>query len=418
MTPQKFVLDSELLQSHIEELGTVGLDPISGELFRPVYSQSWLMARNKLEKWMSAAGLDVRVDAVGNLFGRLPGETDAPVVLSGSHLDTVRNGGRYDGALGIHAALAAVSAIASSGRMPRCPIEVVALCEEEGSRFTSPMWGTQAILGLIPPGVEERLKDEDGVTIGTAMQEVGLTPGRIKEAVRQDIGAFVELHIEQGGTLESDEIALGVVDAISGQRHLNVTVRGTQNHAGTTPMDLRADALAAAAEMMLALERIARELRRPAVATVGFVSVKPGSRNVVPGEVTFTVDIRHPSEEALNGMIEAMQAELTAVGNARQISTDIESIFYRAPTPMSPAIARLIGKVADELGVNHHAMPSGAGHDSQLFATQVPTGMIFTPSIGGISHSSMEFTPIEMITPCAEVLAEVLWRLANPSDDV
>lgn len=415
---QQFTVDSELLHSHIEELGAIGLDPTSGELFRPVYSHSWLTARNKLEDWMSEAGLEVRVDAVGNLFGRLPGETDAPVVLSGSHLDTVRNGGRYDGALGIHAALSAISAIAASGSLPRRPIEVVALCEEEGSRFTSPMWGTQAILGLIPAGAEERLTDEDGVTIATAMQQVGLTADRIREAARHDIDAFVELHIEQGGTLESDRIALGVVDAIAGLRNLNVTVRGGQNHAGTTPMDLRADPLTASAEMMIAVERTAREIGRPAVATVGQVSVAPGSRNVIPGEVTFTVDSRHPDEEKLDRMLEALETRLTAIGEARQVSVDLDPIFYRAPTPMNAEIARLIGEVADELGVSHHLMPSGAGHDSQLFATAVPTGMIFTPSIGGISHSPREFTPIEMITPCTEVLADVLWRLGNSDGDV
>lgn len=412
MIDQRFRVDKDLLQSHIDELGNIGLDSDSGVLFRPVYSAAWLEARDMLEKWMLSAGLTTRVDSAGNLFGRLDGHLDGPVVLSGSHLDTVRNGGKYDGALGIHAALAAVSAIVDSGEKPRRPIEVVALCEEEGSRFTSPMWGTQAILGRISDGQLDELVDEAGVSIGEAMESVGLPKDRIHEAARSDLGAFIELHIEQGGILEGDGVALGIVDAIAGQRHLNISVSGHQNHAGTTPMDLRFDALTCAAEMFLAIERIAGELGRPAVATVGQVTVEPGSRNVIPGMVTFTVDARHPEVALLNALTEEIEKSIEAIGRSRNVSVVTEEIFYREPTPMDRRLVAAIGNIASQHGVSAQLMPSGAGHDSQLFASAIPTAMLFTPSVGGISHSPLEFTHIDMIVPCTEVLAGLLWALA------
>lgn len=415
MAWRHFDIDADQLLGRIEALGEVGRDD-TGALFRGVYDQSWLAARDQLEQWMNELGLQTRIDAVGNLFGRVDGTDDgAPVILTGSHIDTVRNGGKYDGALGVHAAMSAVGAIAAAGAAPRRSIEVVALCEEEGSRFTSPLWGTQAMLGLIEPDVPASLVDVDGVSMTDAMRAVGLDPLRIPEARRADLGAFVELHIEQGGILEHEQVAAGVVTAITGQRHLVVTVLGKQNHAGSTPMDMRADALRGAAQMIVDIERIARERGRPAVATVGRLNLTPGSRNVIPGEVQFTVDIRFPDPDGLASLQREIESAARAAAADRGLDVKIDDVIQSAQTPveMNSEIQELITAAAAELQVSSIPIVSGAGHDSQLFAQHVPTAMIFTPSRDGISHSPKEYTPIEQIVPPVRVLASVLWELAT-----
>lgn len=293
---------------------------------------------------------------------------------------------------------------------------MVALCEEEGSRFTDPMWGTQAMLGMIADGTPDALVDEDGVTIAEAMASVGLDARELPSARRDDIACFVELHIEQGGVLEAEGIPMGIVTAITGQRQLSVEVTGKQNHAGTTPMDMRADALVGAALLIAEVESAARELGRPAVATVGMIQASPGSRNVVPGAVSFTVDLRSTDEEQMAEMTRAIEAAAVAIGETRRLDCKVTEVSYHHPVAMSESVRAVIAQVATAAEVTASPMPSGAGHDSQLFAERVPTAMIFTPSVDGISHSPLEFTPIEQIQPCVEVLAGVLWALAERED--
>jgi allantoate deiminase len=407
-----FAIDVALLERQIDELGEIG--KAHGQLFRPVYGDAWRSARDRVDLWMREAGLRTHVDAVGNLFGRLEGHGDLPAILSGSHLDTVRNAGKYDGALGIHAALAAVRAIARTGQIPQRPLEVVALCEEEGSRFANPMLGTQAILGLLSLA-EGGIVDEDGTSIVDAMRSNDLDPAAIASARRDDIGAFIELHIEQGGVLHRDGVALGIVEKITGQRHLVCAVHGQQNHAGTTPMDLRSDALAGSCEGIVRIEQLARSMGSPTVVTVGVLTVCPGSRNVVPGQVSFTVDARHPDPATLDDLVRAVGRTLSEVGSRRGLAVHVDEIAasHRQPVQMNQRLCRLIGACAERLSVSARGMVSGAGHDSQVFAAHVPTAMIFTPSIGGISHSPAEYTPIEMVEPCVRVLADVLWCAGN-----
>lgn len=412
MDKKTFEIDADLLESQIVELGSIGYSPDTG-LFRPVYSRSWLQARDTLAGWMSDAGLVVHTDSVGNLYGRLQGTSSDRTVLSGSHLDTVRNGGRYDGALGIHGALAALRAIVGSGSVPQASIEVVALCEEEGSRFTSPMLGSQAIVGLLDEAAFTSLTDADGVTTVEAISQSGLPYSTIADSRRTDIQAFVELHIEQGGILESEGCMAGIVSTIVGQTHLLVDVRGKQNHAGTTPMDMRSDALAAAVQMIAAVERIAVEHGRPAVATTGQIDVEPGSRNVIPGRATFSVDVRHSSQSILDELVRAIQAEIAHIAKARSVSATVDELFYRSPTPMNERLVQVIRDIAPAIGVEAKDIVSGAGHDSQVMAGSIPTAMIFTPSRGGISHSPDEFTPISDIVPAVRLLASTLWNLAN-----
>ena len=404
-------IDAAELQAHIDELRQIGRHP-EGGLYRALYTDSWAEAMALVERWLREAGLEVRSDAVGNRFGRLPGTASERVVLSGSHVDTVKQGGKYDGALGIHAALAAVKALRRAYGPPKKTLEVLVICEEEGSRFPNNFWGARAICGRLQPDEAERVRDPDGVTLAEAMRRRGLDPARVAEAERGDLDAFLELHIEQGRVLESEGYPLGVVDTITGLRHLRVTVSGRQDHAGATPMDLRIDPLPGAAEMIHRLTDFAAGLGRPAVATVGSIAASPGAVNVVPARVTFTVDARSSRPEQLRVLLDGIDQILDAVAAARGLDLRVELLNDHQPVPLDPGLRRLLETTAADLGRPTLRMPSGAGHDSQIFAPKVPTAMLFVPSRDGKSHRPDEFTPIEQIVPGVQVLAAALHRLA------
>ncbi|HEV8510541.1 MAG TPA: hydantoinase/carbamoylase family amidase, partial [Gemmatimonadales bacterium] len=270
------------MELRLDQLYAIGAEP-EGGAFRPLYGPAWATAVERVERWMKDAGLKTRRDAVGNLWGRAEGSEKGKAIVTGSHIDTVRRGGRLDGALGIVAGLTAVEALLKLRGKPRLPLEVVAICEEEGSRFSTNFWGSRAIVGSIDQSETESVKDAHDTTIGSAMRERGLDPSGIATAVRADIGTFIELHIEQGVVLASSGTPLGVVSVIAGTAHLEIIVTGRPDHAGTTPMELRGDALAGSAAMIQAVESIARALGKPAVATVGKIRAEPDQINVIPG---------------------------------------------------------------------------------------------------------------------------------------
>jgi len=399
------------MQHLVETLGAIGEQP-GGGIVRPVYSDAWVAAREQLATWMREAGLIVRGDALGNLFGRISGETDR-TVLTGSHFDTVKLGGRYDGALGVLSALAALRALRRDGFKPRTRLEMVALCEEEGSRFHANFWGTRGILGLISPGELAELRDDEGTTIGEAMRRVGLPPEDYRQAVREDVDAFVELHIEQGRILYDEGLPLGVVRTITGLYRFLATVEGRTDHAGTTPMDLRRDAFQAAAEMALEMTRVVAAEARPAVVTTGYWDVQPGAWNIVPGLVRFGVDLRHPDEAVKQRLGAAVREAGEAIAARRGVTVRYEMVGDVPPNDMHPDIRSAIASAADDLGVRFVEMVSGAGHDSQVMATRVPTGMLFVPSVDGRSHSAAEFTSAADAARGATVLAAALQRLAQ-----
>jgi allantoate deiminase len=410
-TSGSLAIDFVELQAHIEQLGEIGKHPEAG-LYRALYSESWVAAMALVERWLGEAGLETRRDAVGNLFGRLAGTASARVVLSGSHIDTVKQGGRYDGALGIHAAIAAVKALRQAHGRPKKTLEVLVICEEEGSRYPNNFWGARAICDQVQPDEAERFRDADGVTLAAAMRGAGFDPARIGEAKRDDLDAFLELHIEQGRILESEGYPLGIVNTITGQRHLRVTVSGRQDHAGTTPMDLRTDPMAGAAEMIHRVTRLAAELGRPAVATVGTISASPGAVNIVPGRVTFTIDSRSPLPDQLAELLARIDAILEEVAARRGLGLERELLNRHQPVPLDEGLRSLLKEVASGQGLATLDMPSGAGHDSEILAERVPTAMIFVPSQDGKSHRPDEYTPLEQIEPGVRVLAEALYRLA------
>lgn len=417
VVPDQWV-DGHLLARHIRELAAFGALP-SGGLYRPLYADSWVAAVRQLGQWMEEAGLLVRQDAAGNLYGRLEGSEGGPAVATGSHVDTVMNGGRLDGAYGILAGLAAAAALKRRYGVPRRPIEVLATCEEEGSRFSVNFWGARAIAGLIQPGEAEAAHDARGVTIAAAMRSVGLDPGALPAAARsrRDLAAFLEVHIEQGGVLEHQGIPLGVVTSIAGTVHLSIGVKGQPNHAGTTPMALRADALAGAAAMVLAIEALTRALGAPAVATVGTLQVEPGQINVVPGAVRFTVDLRHADPGLHQEQVARVIAACRSIAAERRLELDVAVLREHPPTPMAPELVEMFQTAAAEIGIQTMPIVSGAGHDAQILASVCPAAMLFVPSIGGRSHCPEEDTALPDLVRGAEVLARTLKRLCYEAGD-
>ncbi len=405
-------IDSSRLEQYIEKLGTIGLQA-GGGIIRPVYSPAWVQARKQLTEWISTAGLEVREDAVGNLFGRLRGTIDdTRTILTGSHIDTVKLGGRFDGALGILSALVALQTLREQAGKPRRSLEMVALCEEEGSRFQAHYWGTRGMLGLIRDGDLQALRDDDGLSIAEAMQAAGLSPERCREAVRQDLDMFLELHIEQGRILYDEQINIGIVESITGLHRQLVTVLGRADHAGTTPMDLRRDAFQGAALMAIEITRLVEQKGRPAVVTMGKWEVRPGAVNIVPAEARFSIDLRHPEEATKQELVEAIRTTCETIAKERGLSVSIETTGNSLPAPMDSHLQQVLVQSAQACGATWKFMPSGAGHDSELMARRVPTAMLFVPSVEGRSHSAAEYTTLEDAVRGARVLATALYQLA------
>ena len=390
------------LEQRLDALYAIGAQP-DGGVYRGLYDDAWAEAIDLVERWFDAAGLKTRRDAVGNLWGRVEGSNKGKSVVTGSHIDTVRRGGRLDGALGIVAGLTAVEALLEHQGQPKRTLEVVAICEEEGSRFSTNFWGSRAIAGeptLVP--------DE----IAAAMRDRGLDPARLPGAARQDIDTFVELHIEQGAVLESSGAPLAVVSAIVGTAHLEVAVSGRPDHAGTTPMTLRHDALAAAAAMIQAVESIARSLGPPAVATVGRIRVEPDQMNVVPGRCVFTVDLRHSDLGARRALEQRIRSLCSTIASERSLGIECRALQEKNPVAMHPEVRSVLARAARESGVAATELVSGAGHDAQVLAACCKVGMLFVPSIGGRSHCPEESTKPEHLELGTRVLQRALQIIA------
>ena len=393
-------IDGALLERRLDELYAIGAEP-EGGVYRPLYGDAWAAAGERVERWMKDAGLKTRRDAVGNLWGRAEGGGKS--IVTGSHIDTVRHGGRLDGALGIVAGLTAIEALLKHKGKPRRPLEVVAICEEEGSRFATSFWGSRAITGAI---------DTVDAEIAAAMRERGLDPTKLASAARDDIDTFVELHIEQGAVLETANVPLAVVSAIVGTAHLELTVTGRPDHAGTTPMDLRLDALAGAAAMIQAVESIARSLGTPAVATVGKIRAEPDQINVVPGRVVFTVDLRHSHLGARRALEERIRSLCRTTASERGLELEVRVLQERPPVPMHADVRAVLTRAAQECGVRATELVSGAGHDAQILAARCKVGMLFVPSVGGRSHCPEEHTDPGHLELGVRVLVRALELLA------
>ncbi|MEC0130110.1 MULTISPECIES: Zn-dependent hydrolase [Paenibacillus] len=386
---------------------------------RLLYTEEWSRAQIFLQEKMAGLGLEVSVDKVGNVYGRLSGrDPQQKVILTGSHIDTVVNGGKYDGAYGIAAAMIALQDLQRNFGQPQRTLEVVSFCEEEGSRFPLAYWGSGHVTERYDGSEAETCMDAEGVTLKAAMaqssflQDITEEKASKRTGVRNDIGAFVELHIEQGIILEKTDTQIGVVQGIVGQRRYVVKVSGIANHAGTTPMFMRQDALASAVEMLYVLESSAKTAGEPLVATSGKLEVNPNTPNVIPGEVLFTLDIRHSEEDELERFCEKLLAECNEIAVKRGVTLEATSVLHTVPAPMDMKLSAMLENICRQQGKTYRTMVSGAGHDAQLLAPRCPTAMIFVPSRAGISHSPEEYTSPEQLAAGLEVLTAMLYELA------
>ena len=379
---------------------------------RQLYSNEWLGAQNTLMSLFEKSGFLAYSDDIGNVYGRLEGsEFPEQVIMSGSHIDTVVNGGNLDGQFGIEAAFIAMQYLKDKHGSPRRTLEVVSLAEEEGSRFPYVFWGSKNVLGLANNDDVKNIKDNEGINFVDAMRQCGFDFATEK-TVRKDITAFIELHIEQGKVLETEGKHLGVVTSITGQRRYNVMLKGEANHAGTTPMGYRKDTVYAFSKICTQSIEKAQQEGDPLVLTFGKVVPKPNTVNVVPGDILFTIDCRHTDKETLVRFSDQVVADILTICNDMGIECDVDLWMDEDPIPMDPSLVTLMEDTLRDKGANYKLMHSGAGHDSQIFAPRVPTGMLFIPSIKGISHNPAEQTDINDLAEGVKALIDVLYELA------
>ncbi|MHC5229473.1 allantoate deiminase [Enterococcus sp. LJL99] len=400
------------VEEHVSWLSAIGSDPTGGTS-RLLYDENWRIAQNGLKQKFENLGLSTKFDAVGNLFGRLEGSKyPDETIMSGSHVDTVVNGGSLDGQFGILAAYLAVAHLKETYGQPLRSLEIVSMAEEEGSRFPYAFWGSKNIWGLANQADVEEASDAQEVRFVDAMRESGFDFRNPSEKVRSDIKAFVEIHIEQGSVLERLGKPVGVVNNIVGQKRYTVTLTGEANHAGTTPMGYRKDAIYAYSKIVSQSIDKAFNEGDPLVLTFGHVEVIPNTVNVVPGKVTFSIDCRHTDEKALARFTEEIEADMEEISKEMGIEISIDCWMNESPVPMSNEIVHILETACEEAGLDYHLMHSGAGHDSQIFAQFVPTAMLFVPSIKGISHNPAEATLTKDLVEGVKALSASLYKLA------
>ncbi len=403
------------IQRDIEELAKYNATPGQG-LTRFSLTAEDRAARGYLRKEMENCGLFVFEDAAGNLIGRREGILkDAPVVMIGSHFDSVKGGGNFDGPAGVAAALETARVLFERRIKTRYPIEVVAMIEEEGARFSASLYGSRAMTGKIDVAQLKERKDLAGVTMYTALREFGFNPDEIGLARRPDgsVKAFLELHIEQGPILETENLDIGIVRSIVGICELMIRVKGRQGHAGTIPMHLRADALDIAAKVIAQVADLARAVGGGTVATVGWISVKPGGYNIIPGEVEFSVDIRSAYAEHVDTVRRKIYEIVEVLTQGAEVKCDITNLMNVAPVQMASHVVDQATVISEKLGLKSLLMSSGAGHDAMMMAAITDVGLLFVPSLAGRSHCPEEWTDYEQLQKGAEVYLHTAMLLAE-----
>ncbi|HEU4875875.1 MAG TPA: Zn-dependent hydrolase [Pyrinomonadaceae bacterium] len=400
-------VNGKRIMDHILALAEFGKNP-QGGVSRVAYSDADKQGREYVLGLMRAARLDVNIDAAGNLIGRREGSaTGLAPLLIGSHVDTVPEGGNYDGVVGSMGAIEVAHTLAENNVTTRHPLEVVIFQNEEGGLI-----GSRAMDGELTEK-ELDLVSRSGKTIREGIKFIGGDPAKLADVRRKkgDIAGYLELHIEQGGTLDTEKINIGVVEGIVGINWWDVTIEGFANHAGTTAMNNRQDALLAAAKFIEAVNRIVTSVPGRQVGTVGRINALPGAPNVIPGKVVLSLELRDLDAAKINMLFEKIQAEAQKIAADSKTKFDFKEINVNIPAPTDPKIRSLISDAARELGLTTKLLPSGAGHDAQDMARLGPVGMIFVPSVAGISHSPREFSRPEDIANGANVLLHTLLKL-------
>jgi N-carbamoyl-L-amino-acid hydrolase len=404
-TPHGLAANPARLEQHIAELSKFGANP-EGGVSRVAFSAADIAGREYITRLMQAAGLTVRLDTAGNIIGRRAG-TDAtlPAIMTGSHIDSVPGGGNYDGDVGVLGAIEVAQVLHERGVRLRHALEIVSFTDEEGG-----LVGSLAMTGRLKPAALDEMS-HSGKTIRDGVRAVGGDPERLAEARRQpgDLKAFVELHIEQGAILEESDVDIGIVEGIVGIQWWDVTIQGMANHAGTTPMNQRRDALLSAAELTLAVNRVATSTPGRQVATVGRIRAEPGAPNVIPGRVVMSLEIRDLDAAKMRAVYNAVRTEAQRIAQARQTPISFKELEVASePAPTDARVRAVIARAASSLGLTHKLMPSGAGHDTQDMTHIAPSGMIFVPSVGGISHSSQEYTETRDVANGVNVLLQTV----------
>lgn len=395
------------IQKRLDELAAQ--TTMDGGIWRAIYTEEDKKAKKLIKRYMEEAGLEVREDPVGNVFGRVEGISER-VVLTGSHIDTVKNGGKYDGALGVVTAICVLGNLVRRGKRPAKTMEVVAFAEEEGSRYGLGYIGSRAVAGKL---TEKDLlqKDESDITLKEAMTNAGYDSGKIGLAKRGDIDMYIELHIEQGPVLEQKKKQIGIVNNIVGLRVYRIEIKGEQNHAGTTPMGLRRDPVKAMVRFITEMDRTVGNVSETATITFGKIDAFPGMSNVVPERVEMLMDLRDADDKILDTVENEMTDRIK----------ELEQTGYRITVDRmcsEPAVAlsrQGIDKIraaVKEKGFDYMEINSGAGHDAQIMAEHFPSCMIFIPSKGGVSHNPLEYSSLEDIEAGAEVLEKAISLLA------
>ncbi|KAB7769709.1 allantoate amidohydrolase [Xanthomonas maliensis] len=389
---------------------SLGVAPYSDSargLFRGWLSPGHRATVRQVGEWMEGAGMQVRLDPLGTLIGRYEGaQPGAPALLLGSHLDSVRDAGYYDGPLGVMLAIECVAALHAQDRRLPFALEVLGFGDEEGSRFPASMFGSRAVAGTLAPTALEAICDSEGISVPQALAAWGLDAARLGEAARRphEVIGYLETHIEQGPVLEAAALPVGVVTGIAAQLRLQVRVHGRAGHAGTCPMHLRQDALAAAAEGVLAAEAVARAGSDDLVATVGRLALRPGATNVVPGWVEFSLDVRAASADVRDAAATQIQQRLQAIADARGVGVEVQTVQALPASPCAPALVAQVEAAVRAQGLPVRRLVSGAGHDAMVMSALCPTAMLFVRCAGGISHH-----PDEHVDPAdAEVALAVM----------
>lgn len=398
-------VDAERLLGRLDQLRRIGATG-SGGVTRLAYTPDDVAARTLVGEWLAEAGASVTVDPAANLIGRRAGSEGIAALAAGSHLDTVVEGGALDGAFGVLAALEGLAALRDAGTTLRHDLWVVAFANEEGTRGLPPMAGSRAVAGTLS-STEAGSPGDDGLSLAACLAAAGAGDGDARWAMG-DVDGYLEVHIEQGPVLAGRGLPVGVVNAITGRATLEITVEGCAGHAGTTPMDLRQDALTAAARMVLAVESLAVD-GHVRVATTGQLSVWPGVRNVIPGSVRLGAEVRDADPARLAGALPRLADRAAAIEAGTGTRIRLSSPTLTSPVGTDPGLRTCIRQAADSLGLGWMDLPSGAGHDAQIVAQVAPVAMIFVPSTGGTSHNPQEHThPADLVAGAEVLLATLL----------
>lgn len=404
-------IDAERLWQSLMTMAEIGATP-KGGCCRLALSDEDKAGRDLFVSWCREAGCEISVDRIGNIFARRPGRSpDLPAVATGSHLDTQPHGGKFDGAYGVLAGLEVIRTLNDNDIETDAPVEVAVWTNEEGARFAPSMIASGVFAGSYDVGFALACADGDGRTMGEELERIGYAGD--EPCGKRSFGAFFEAHIEQGPILERERKVIGVVAGVQGLRWYDVIVRGQDAHSGSTPMPGRRNALVGAAEMVSAIDALALEFTPDAVATVGQLEVSPNSRNTIPGEVFFTVDIRHPASEVMSEMDARFHRSFEEISQRRGIELSVEEIAHTPPVVFNADCVDAVRRASEELGYASRDILSGAGHDACHIAKVAPTGMIFVPCAGGLSHNEEESAQAEDLAAGCNVLMHAMLARAG-----